>query len=176
MELVYGDPTKLTLKLETSFIERHNLTLRMGLRRFMRMTNGHSKKRLHHNYQLALFMMYYNFIRPHMTLTIRAGGIPTTPTMAAGITTRPYSFRKFLQTSDELTKPAPRRTDTRQRAKSKTEGLVRPAPSRVPAGASPKISRVVRVVRTYLVDAQDPLVYYRARHMTREGSDGLKGL
>ena len=152
MELVYGDPNEVDFDgFGTTFIERHNLTLRMGLRRFMRMTNGHSKKRLHHNYQLALFMMYYNFIRPHMTLTERAGGTPTTPAMAAGIADRPYSFREFLRTSDELTKPGPRkpygprRTITRRKAKPKTEGLIRPAPSKVPV--STRDARVARVVR-----------------------------
>ena len=154
MTLVHGDPDKVNWNdFGTTFIERHNLTLRMGLRRLMRSTNGHSKKREHHNYMTSLYMMYYNFIRPHMTLTAGANGKPTTPTMAAGITTRPLSFRRFLEMSDELTNPKPRgpyhvpyrprKTATRTR---RTTGTTRLVPSKVPVAVTEDAS-VVRVVR-----------------------------
>jgi IS1 family transposase len=67
--------------VSTSFSERSNLTLRMHMRRFTRLTNAFSKKVENHAYAVALHMMYYNFVRIHNTLR-------TTPAMAAGITKR----------------------------------------------------------------------------------------
>lgn len=65
----------------TSFAERSNLNIRMHTRRFTRLTNAFSKKIENHSYSVALFAMYYNFVRIHKTLR-------TTPAMAAGITKR----------------------------------------------------------------------------------------
>ncbi len=154
MTLVHGDPNEINWNDHgTTFIERHNLTLRMGMRRLMRSNNGHSKKRANHNYMTALYMMYYNFIRPHMTLTEQAGGKPTTPTMAAGILARPFSFRQFLEMTDELTKPKPRgpyhvpyrprKTATKTRRET---CATRPVPSKVPVAVTGDAS-VVRVVQ-----------------------------
>ena len=70
--------------INTSYVERHNLTMRMSMRRFTRLTNAFSKKLVNHTAMVALYMYHYNFIKPHRTLTVK-GGPPTTPAMAAGI-------------------------------------------------------------------------------------------
>jgi IS1 family transposase len=67
--------------ISTSFAERSNLSVRMHTRRFTRLTNGFSKKVENHAHSVALFALYYNFVRIHKTLR-------TTPAMAAGITKR----------------------------------------------------------------------------------------
>jgi hypothetical protein len=67
--------------VSASYVERPNLTMRMGMRRFTRLTNGFSKKVEHHAYQVALHFMHYNFVRIHKTLRM-------TPAMAAGVTDR----------------------------------------------------------------------------------------
>jgi IS1 family transposase len=72
------DPTKIS----TSFAERQNLTMRMSMRRFTRLTNAFSKKIENLEYAVALHFMYYNFARPHKTL---ANPYPRTPAMASGI-------------------------------------------------------------------------------------------
>jgi IS1 family transposase len=69
--------------ISTSYVERQNLTMRMGMRRFTRLTNAFSKKIENHAASVSLHFMYYNFARPHQTLTKRYGR-PTTPAMAAG--------------------------------------------------------------------------------------------
>lgn len=79
-----GNPDEKAVS--TSFIERANLTVRMHSRRFTRLTNGFSKKMENHARTVALHFFVSNFCRPHMTLTKKAGGIHTTPAMAAGIT------------------------------------------------------------------------------------------
>jgi IS1 family transposase len=77
--------------VSTSFIERTNLGLRMGSRRFTRLTNAFSKKVENHAHAVALHFMVYNFCRSHGTLTKRAGGIHTTPAMATGLTDHVWS-------------------------------------------------------------------------------------
>lgn len=67
--------------VSTSFVERQNLTMRMHMRRFTRLTNAFSKKVENHAHAVALHMMYYNFVRIHKTLRV-------TPAMAAGVTDR----------------------------------------------------------------------------------------
>lgn len=67
-------------KISTSYIERQNLTMRMGMRRFTRLTNGFSKKLENHAAMVSLHFLYYNFARPHQSL-----GKVTTPAMAAGL-------------------------------------------------------------------------------------------
>jgi hypothetical protein len=70
-------------KISTSYVERQNLTMRMGMRRFTRLTNAFSKKLDNHMAAIALHFMHYNFARPHNTL---ANHYPRTPAMAAGVT------------------------------------------------------------------------------------------
>jgi len=67
--------------VSTSFVERQNLTMRMHMRRFTRLTNAFSKKVENHAYAVALHMMYYNFVRIHQSLRV-------TPAMAAGVSDR----------------------------------------------------------------------------------------
>ena len=78
--------------VSTSYVERQNLTMRMGMRRFTRLTNAFSKKVLNLSSAVALYFWHYNFVRPHATLTKRANGKPTTPAMAAGLMDRPLTL------------------------------------------------------------------------------------
>jgi hypothetical protein len=67
--------------ISTSYAERQNLTMRMHMRRFTRLTNAFSKKVENHAAAVSLHAMYYNFVRIHQTLKV-------TPAMAAGVTDR----------------------------------------------------------------------------------------
>src|SRR5262249_15397693 len=77
--IVEGDPDPN--HISTSFAERQNLNVRMHTRRFTRLTNAFSKKLENHAHAVALFALYYNFVRVHKTLRM-------TPAMAAGVTKR----------------------------------------------------------------------------------------
>lgn len=97
MERIEGDPDPK--HVNTSYVERSNLTMRMHMRRFARLTNAFSKKVENHAYAVALHMMFYNFVRRHSTLRM-------TPAMAAGIA------KSFWDVSDivalvEAADPAP---------------------------------------------------------------------
>lgn len=82
---IAGSPAKA--HINTSFVERANLTHRMGMRRFTRLTNGFSKKFENHCHAISLHMMYYNFVRIHQT-------IRCTPAMEAGVTDRLWSMSR----------------------------------------------------------------------------------
>ena len=82
--------------VSTSYVERSNLTIRMGTRRFTRLTNGFSKKAENHAHAVSLFFMFYNYCKPHLTLTKENGGIRTTPAMAAGLTDRVWGVEDIL--------------------------------------------------------------------------------
>lgn len=71
--------------ISTSYVERQNLTMRMSMRRFTRLTNAFSKKVDNHAAALALHFCYYNFVRVHQTLK-------TTPAIAAGVTTKRWQI------------------------------------------------------------------------------------
>jgi hypothetical protein len=80
--------------VSTSFVERQNLTMRMSMRRFTRLTNAFSKKLQNHEYALALYFMHYNFVRPHKTL---ANPYPRTPAMAAELTKRIWTVEDIVR-------------------------------------------------------------------------------
>ena len=75
--------------ISTSIVERSNLTMRMTIRRFTRLTNAHSKKVENHVHSVALHGAYYNFCRIHESLRV-------TPAMAAGITKRAFEIEELL--------------------------------------------------------------------------------
>ncbi len=80
-------------KVSTSYVERQNLSMRMGMRRFTRLTNGFSKKIENHIYAIALYFMHYNFVKTHRTL---ANPYPRTPAMAVGISDHIWSFEEIV--------------------------------------------------------------------------------
>ena len=79
--------------VSTSYVERQNLTMRMSMRRFTRLTNGFSKKIENHAAAVALHFLHYNFARIHKTLRI-------TPAMAAGISDHVWSYEEIAGLSN----------------------------------------------------------------------------
>jgi hypothetical protein len=75
--------------ISTSYIERQNLTMRMQIRRFTRLTNAFSKKVDNHRHSVALHYMHYNFCRIHQTLRC-------TPAMEAGLTDHVWSLEELI--------------------------------------------------------------------------------
>lgn len=94
-----GDPDQE--HISTSYVERQNLTMRMSMRRFTRLTNGFSKKIENHMHAISLHYMYYNFCRIHRTLKI-------TPAMEAGIADMVYDLDFIVRLIDER-EPAPKK-------------------------------------------------------------------
>ena len=86
-EAIFGKPDMD--QVGTSHIERQNLTMRMGMRRFTRLTNAFSKKAENHAYAVALHFMHYNFCRTHKTLRM-------TPAMAAGVSDRLWDVEDIV--------------------------------------------------------------------------------
>lgn len=91
---VMGDPDEA--KVSTSYVERCNLTMRMGMRRFTRLTNAFSKKLENHQHAVSLHFMHYNYCRPHTTLTKANRGIHKTPAMAAGLTDHVWKIEEIV--------------------------------------------------------------------------------
>src|SRR5207245_4569858 len=85
--IVTGTPE--LMHISTSYVERQNLTMRMRMRRFTRLTNAFSKKLENLEHALALHFMHYNFCRVHKTLGM-------TPAMAAGLVDHPWSVGEIL--------------------------------------------------------------------------------
>lgn len=73
----------------------------MQNRRFTRLTNAFSKKFENHCHSVALHFVYYNWCRPHQTLTKRAGGIHRTPAMEAGLTDRVWKIEDLVTLSEQ---------------------------------------------------------------------------
>jgi IS1 family transposase len=90
-EEVHGDPDPK--HVSTSFVERQNLTMRMSMRRFTRLTNGFSKKVENHGHMIALHFMHYNFCRVHQTLRV-------TPAMEAGLTDHVWEIEELVALLD----------------------------------------------------------------------------
>jgi IS1 family transposase len=90
-KIISGNPNPK--HISTSYIERQNLTMRMHMRRFTRLTNGFSKKIENHAYAIALHFVYYNFVKLHKTLRV-------TPAMGAGITKRFMSIEDVVRLAD----------------------------------------------------------------------------
>jgi IS1 family transposase len=88
--------------VSTSHVERQNLTMRMQMRRFTRLTNAFSKKFENHVHMVALYTVWYNFIKMHKTLRM-------TPAMAAGVTDKLWSMADLCEMMDAVApKPGPR--------------------------------------------------------------------
>lgn len=93
VEIVKGDPNPA--EISTSYVERQNLTMRMGMRRYTRLTNGFSKKVENLTHAVSLHFMHYNFARPHQSL-----GYKTTPAMAAGVADHVWTLREIAALLD----------------------------------------------------------------------------
>ncbi len=87
-ERVEGKPDPK--QISTSFVERANLSMRLGNRRLTRLTNGFSKKAENHAHAMAIYFMHYNFVRVHQTLRC-------TPAMAAGVQRSYGSWQTWLR-------------------------------------------------------------------------------
>lgn len=87
-EIIRGDPDPK--HISTSYVERQNLSMRMGMRRFTRLTNGFSKSKVHHAAMVSLYFMHYNFVRVHQTLRV-------TPAMEAGIAAEVWTVEDLLR-------------------------------------------------------------------------------
>lgn len=89
---VTGNPDKK--HVSTSYAERANLSIRMGLRRFTRLTNAFSKKVENHIHALSIYFMHYNYVRIHQTLR-------TTPAQAAAVTDKLWELEDIVRVVDE---------------------------------------------------------------------------
>lgn len=92
VQSINGEPDKKYIS--TSYVERQNLTMRMSMRRFTRLTNAFSKKLQNHYHALSLYFMYYNFCRIHKTLR-------TTPAMAANLSNRLWGMEDIVSLIDK---------------------------------------------------------------------------
>jgi IS1 family transposase len=106
-ETIFGKPDMA--QVGTSHVERQNLTMRMGMRRFTRLTNAFSKKAENHAYAVALHFMHYNFCRTHNTLRV-------TPAMAAGLVSRPWEVVDLVALVEAADEPAKKRGPYKKRS------------------------------------------------------------
>ena len=97
--VIWGNPD--IDAIGTSHVERHNLTMRMGMRRFTRLTNAFSKKLENHLHMLSLFFVHYNFVRIHKSLRV-------TPAMALGLSDTLYDLEWIIGLIDDRA-PKPNR-------------------------------------------------------------------
>jgi len=97
--------------VSTSYAERQNLTMRMSMRRFTRLTNAFSKKAENHAHMVALYTTWYNFVRQHKTLRC-------SPAMAAGLSTTLWSMEEVVALIDAAAEPVKSRGPYKPRAKA----------------------------------------------------------
>jgi len=90
--VIHGTPDPA--HISTSYVERQNLSMRMGIRRFTRLTNAFSKKLENHIHALSIYFMHYNFVRIHQSLRV-------TPAMEAGVTDRLWDLTDIVRIVDE---------------------------------------------------------------------------
>jgi IS1 family transposase len=95
-------------QISTSFVERSNLTMRMHMRRYTRLTNAFSKRFIAHVHMVALYIVWYNWIRIHKTLRV-------TPAMAAGLTGKLMSFEDVVSMMDARDGPPKKRGPYKKR-------------------------------------------------------------
>lgn len=99
-KVVMGNPDPQ--HISTSYVERQNLTMRMNIRRFTRLTNAFSKKLDNHGYAVALHFMYMNFVRIHQSLRV-------TPAMEAGLSDHAWTIQELVEMGDAaMPKPGKR--------------------------------------------------------------------
>jgi IS1 family transposase len=91
VRVLKGDPDPD--RISTSYVERQNLSMRMGMRRFTRLTNAFSKKVDNLAAAVSLHYLYYNFAKPHGTLS--KGRYPTTPAMAAAVADHVWTLKEI---------------------------------------------------------------------------------
>ena len=128
---IIGDPDPDLIN--TSYVERSNLSMRMGMKRFARKANAFSKKVENHRHSISLYFLYYNFCKVHGSLN------GMTPAQALGIADEPYSMEWVISLLDERA-PKPRRPKTynkspemkrKQQRKTMREAIERVKKSRV---------------------------------------------
>ena len=113
-----ADSDRLLDEANTSYVERNNLSMRMGMRRFTRLTNAFSKRPEKHCAMLALYFHAYNWVKPHGAERTKANN-RITPAMAAGLTDRPTTYEDSVALIDER---APAVNYARKYRKRKTAG------------------------------------------------------
>ena len=106
--VVQGSPDLDTAN--TSYVERHNLTMRMSMRRFTKLTNAFSKKLEKHAARQALYFYWYNHVRPNRAVSTKLNN-QITPAMAAGLTDRPATLEGLVELMDARA-PKPNRPKT----------------------------------------------------------------
>ncbi len=109
-QAVAGEPEEIS----TSYVERQNLTLRMGSKRFARLSNGFSKKIDCHLAAVSLYVAFYNFCRTHEALSPSAK-TPVTPAMALGIADHVWTIAELIDAALKAAPPKPTPTPAQRR-------------------------------------------------------------
>ncbi len=109
-EAIFGNP--IIEDIGTSHIERQNLTMRMGMRRFTRLTNAFSRKAENHAYAVTLHFMHYNFVRTHKTLRM-------TPAMAADLVDTPWEVEDIVALVEKAEDAAPKKRGPYRKSQKK---------------------------------------------------------
>jgi hypothetical protein len=94
---IVGKPVES--QIPTSLVERQKLNIRMGCRRYTRLTNAFSKKLANHEAAIGLYFMFYDYCRPHQTLTQKlpkGQKVPTTSAMVAGLTDHAWTIEEMI--------------------------------------------------------------------------------